>query len=132
MTPLDLDYAARQVIMASMAYYGLDEAILDDGLFDKLCVQCADHWQALTPQRKFALGSAEKIRTTGYHVRVSSLAESATASRLVSMGLYDLTGPRKIFRSEAPKFSKTIGHWLPCTSYAWGERDDYPPSGRAS
>jgi hypothetical protein len=73
---ISLDLAARRVVMASMAYYGLDESLISDEEFDALCHRCADHWDDLSRQRKFALGSAEKIRTSGYHVRVSSIAEN--------------------------------------------------------
>jgi hypothetical protein len=100
-----------------MAYYGLDEAIMSDGDFDKLCNFCADNWQDLHPDRKFALGTAEQIRTSGFHVRVSFVAELSCIRRLTEMGRMD---GRTIRFTGQRRASKSVGRWLPCTSYSWG------------
>ncbi|TCV62336.1 hypothetical protein EDE09_124101 [Neorhizobium sp. S3-V5DH] len=116
-----LDLAARRVVMASMAYYGLDESLLSDGEFDELCRFCADNWKDLSPERKFALGSPDKIRTSGFHVRVSTQAEHGCAQWLMKQGRY----PQHLIIQPTmqQRFSKVIGHWRPCNAYLWGPRD---------
>lgn len=120
MIPLDL--AARRVVMASMAYYGLDETLMSDGEFDELSNYCADNWKDLSPQRRFALGSADKIRTSGFHVRVSTMAEEGCARWLIAKGLYDRR-IRTIYPSTPQRFSKVIGRWRLCGAYLWGPPD---------
>ena len=114
MTP---DHAGIHVIRASMAYYGLDEGIVTDGEFDRLCNFVADHWDDLHPDRKYALGTAAKIRTSGFHVRVSTIAEHSCIRKLTELGL--MRG-RIVTHQGTRRFSKVIGHWLPCTAYGWG------------
>ncbi len=119
---ISLDLAARRVVMASMLYYGLDVSMMSDGEFDALCKRLSDNWKDLSPQRRFALGSAEKIRASGYHVRVSTIAQDAAINWMIQNGIY-VPGTRKVYQTQHPKFSKTIGHWLPCTAYQWGPAD---------
>lgn len=115
----DLDLAARRVAMASMAYYALDEALLSDGEFDELANLCADRWKDLTPERRFVLGSAEKIRTSGFHVRITTAALWGTVSWLERAGRADWS-KRRILTTQQPKVSKVVGRWYPCTAFQWG------------
>ncbi|MGN6548395.1 MAG: DNA ligase LigA-related protein [Pararhizobium sp.] len=115
---LSLDLTARRVVMASMIYYSLDEAVLSDGAFDAYCKRCATEWKALHPDRQFALGSAAKIATSGFHVRVSSLCEAGALGWLEAEGL--LRG-RRVVRTERQTVSKQVGRWTPCTGYRWDD-----------
>lgn len=117
---IDLDLAARRVAMASMAYYSLDEALLSDGEFDELANLCADRWKDLTPERRFVLVSAEKIRTSGFHVRITTAALWGTVHWLESSGRVDWS-QRRILIAQQPKVSKVVGSWYPCTAFHWGE-----------
>ncbi|WPM81348.1 hypothetical protein R5W60_06650 [Brucella pseudintermedia] len=117
---ISLDFAARKVIMASMLYYGLEESVLSDHEFDALSCRVADNWEELAPQRKFCLGSAASIRTSGFHVRVSTIAECAAISWLKALGRYDPDGNRRIFSTAPQKYSKVVGHWRPASAFMWG------------
>lgn len=116
---ISLDFAARKVIMASMLYYGLEESVLSDHVYDGLCERVAREWDDLTPQRRFSLRSSEEIRATGYRVRISTLAECAALSWLIELGRYDPEGPRKVVHTSPQKYSQVIGRWRPAASYRW-------------
>jgi hypothetical protein len=73
---VSLDLIARQIVMAAYLYYRLDDPVLSDGDFDKLCQTAADRWDELDKFRQWQLGSAEAIRASGYQVRVTRLAEA--------------------------------------------------------
>lgn len=79
MTP---DLAARRVVVHSFLYYGLDTSLIEDSEFDNLCKIAADGWDQLDPARKKQLGSAAKIRTSGYHCKISRLGISVARSLL--------------------------------------------------
>lgn len=71
------DYVARKVIINAFLYYVLDAPVIPDSEYDRFANYVADHWDELHPDRKWALGSAEQIRATGYHIKFSSLAVGA-------------------------------------------------------
>ncbi|WP_409063198.1 DNA ligase LigA-related protein [Brucella sp. 2716] len=102
-----------------MLYYGLEESVLSDHEFDALCCRVADNWKDLTPQRRFCLGSASAIRSSGFHVRVSTIAECAAISWLRSLGRYDPEGNREIYSTTPQRFSKVVGRWRPAPAFMW-------------
>jgi hypothetical protein len=71
MTP---DLIARQVIIAAYCYYVLDDPITEDAKFDRACETVAKKWDALHPDRQWALGSPDAIRASGFHIKFSSAA----------------------------------------------------------
>ena len=108
----DADLAARRVICASMAYYGLDTSLMPDSEYDGLCQFVAEFWDELEPDRQWALCSPEQIRTSGYHVKVSSQAQMATVSALGAQGLFK----SKIYWTEEPQGNR---NWVPCHAFRW-------------
>lgn len=74
---LPADYLARKVIIHSYLYYVLDRPIISDAEYDRLCAIVAKRWSELHPDRQWALGSPELIRSTGHHVKFSSAAVGA-------------------------------------------------------
>ena len=72
---MDIDLAARRIVMASYLYYRRDKSIITDADFDAYCKLVADNWDKLKPLRQWQLGSAEDIRASGYMVRVTVAAE---------------------------------------------------------
>ncbi len=105
--------------MASMLYYGLDESVIPDSEFDDMCNRVADNWKDLSKQRQVCLGSPDKIRTSGFHVRVTTLAEHGAVSWLQSLGRYDPKGDRRVVATLPQKRLKSIGHWRPTHGYMW-------------
>ncbi|WP_316207347.1 DNA ligase LigA-related protein [Bradyrhizobium sp. SZCCHNR3118] len=72
-----LDLCARQIVIASLLYYRHDQSFMSDGEFDKMCQRVSKEWSKLSPLRKFMLGSAEAIRASGFHVKVTVMAEDS-------------------------------------------------------
>ena len=74
---LDPDYVARKIIVHAFLYYVLDAPVISDHEYDRYCCHVADNWDDLHPDRQWALGSPRDIRSTGYHVKFSSMAVGA-------------------------------------------------------
>jgi len=72
-----LDRCARLVIMASYFYYRHDVNMMTDDEFDTHCRRLARNFHLLSDGRQFFLGDAESIRSSGYHVLISVLAQDA-------------------------------------------------------
>lgn len=72
-----LDLCARLVVMASYLYYRHDESMMSDEEFDQHCVRLSKNFDRLSDVRKFCLGDARSIRSSGYHVYVTVLAQDA-------------------------------------------------------
>ncbi len=72
-----IDLHARKVIVASLLYYRHDQSMMSDTTFDAMCREIASRWKELSPIRQFMLGSARLIRSSGNHVKVTTLAEGA-------------------------------------------------------
>jgi len=79
-TEPSLDLCARLIVVASYLYYRHDVSMMSDGEFDKMCQRVADNWDHLDPVRQFMLGSPEEIRASGFHVKVTVVAERAAWS----------------------------------------------------
>lgn len=75
-----LDLWARQAVVASLLYYRHDHSFMSDETFDAMCKRIADAWDQLSPIRKFMLGSAGEIRSSGFGVKVTVAAENAAYS----------------------------------------------------
>jgi len=73
----NLDLCARQIVVASLLYYRHDQSFITDGEFDKMCRRVSQGWTNLSPLRKLMLGSADAIRASGFHVKVTAMAEDA-------------------------------------------------------
>jgi NAD-dependent DNA ligase len=71
------DYAARRVIIHAFLYYVMDAPLISDGEYDRLSQYVAKNFDALDPDRQWALGSAEEIRSSGYHIKFSSASVGA-------------------------------------------------------
>ncbi|ARQ95294.1 hypothetical protein [Bradyrhizobium phage BDU-MI-1] len=75
-----LDLWARQAVVASLLYYRHDHSFMSDETFDMICKQLAEQWNRLSPIRKFMLGSAREISSSGFGVKVTHAAENAAYS----------------------------------------------------
>ena len=116
---IDLDLAARRVIMSAMLYYGLGKPILSDGEFDELCGRLVTEWNDLSEQRKLCLGSPEELLAGGYHIKITTIAEDGAISWLESAGLYDPdSSERPVYTSE-PRYLEGIGRWRNAGDYTW-------------
>ncbi len=80
------DLMARHVIMASLLYYSLDISMFTDAEYDDKCKKVADHFNEIDPVRQWQLGSPEDIRTSGFGVKITVLAASATAYWMQTKG----------------------------------------------
>lgn len=72
-----LDLCARLVVMASYFYYRHDCNMMSDGEFDDHCRRLSLNFDRLSPLRRFMLGDAEAIRSSGYDVYVTVHAQDA-------------------------------------------------------
>lgn len=72
-----LDLCARLVVMASYFYYRFDCNMMSDSEFDSICVRLSENFDRLTPLRRFMLGDALSIRSSGYGVYVTVHAQDA-------------------------------------------------------
>ena len=86
LTKLSPDLAARCVIVAAYLYYVLDCPIRDDAEYDRLSQYVADNWDQLSEDRKWALESAEAIRSTGHHIKFPQAAVFAAYRQLADAG----------------------------------------------
>lgn len=78
---LNGDWAARRVIVAAFLYYVLDEPCMDDAEYDRLSRYVAKHWDELAWERQWACKSPEAIKSSGAHIRFTSLAACAALNR---------------------------------------------------
>lgn len=76
-TSVGLDLMARRIVMASYLYYRHDISIMSDNDFDAMCLSTASQWNSLAPFRQWQLGSRQEIKSSGFHVKMTHLAESA-------------------------------------------------------
>ncbi|SDK38488.1 DNA ligase LigA-related protein [Bradyrhizobium ottawaense] len=72
----DLDWHARRIVVASYLYYRHDLSMMPDHEFDNICQVVADGWRGLSPLRQFMLESPGAIRASGFHVKVTWMAEA--------------------------------------------------------
>jgi len=88
-----LDLQARKIIMASYLYYERNISLLTDAEFDQLCVVVAGELEwldamdmaggapdSIDPVRCIQLGSADELRTSGYHIKVTQLSVSGACA----------------------------------------------------
>lgn len=59
---------------------------MGDHEFDALCLYAADHWDELEPIRRWQLGSADAIRASGSHCRVTTYAAYSALQWLKDTG----------------------------------------------
>lgn len=111
-----IDLIARKVIMSSLLYYGLDEPLIPDRQFDEWCVALAGRWKELDPFRAWQLGSAEEIRSSGFHVKITQAAVGGTVAWLKSFGVKKIIVPNKKWKWSA----KHQVSWLTTADFAWG------------
>lgn len=100
------DLAARTLIMASYAYYVLDNPLMSDGLYDRLSNHIADKWPLLLAERQWALDNPDDTRASGAHFKFCTRAVFAVAAEFAKLG-----------RSEPPTpetwlFDETFGHYV--------------------
>ena len=85
---MSMDLKARKIIMASWLYYERNISLISDAEFDSLCKVVAGELEWLDamgeceidPVRCIQLGSAEELRTSGYHIRVTQLSVSGACA----------------------------------------------------
>lgn len=66
-----LDLAARRILMSAFLYYRYNDPVLDDGRYDKLSQIVADNFTLLRPALQWQMESAEAIRASGYHCKIT-------------------------------------------------------------
>jgi hypothetical protein len=102
-----LDLWARQAVVASLLYYRHDHSFMSDHDFDAMCQRIADQWEHLSPLRKFMLGSAYEIRSSGFGVRVTVMAESAAYSWMRA----NRVKPSQVGEITNWEYHKDFGRW---------------------
>lgn len=80
------DLAARRLIVASYAYYVLDNPIMSDGDYDKVSQRVADKWADLDPDRQWAMGTPDDTRAGGSHFKFTTRAVMAVAAKFAELG----------------------------------------------
>lgn len=95
------DLAGRRIIVAAYCYYVLDDPVMTDAEYDKLSQYVADNWDALDPDRQWALGNPDSTRAGGSHIKFSRRAVSAALGREQPLAM-----PLDW------KFDKTHGHYV--------------------
>lgn len=106
-----LDLQARQVVMASYLYYRQSVSIMSDHEFDAMCQRLADHWDELDEFRQWQLGSKREIRASGFHTKVTVIAESA-ACRWAQAKRLELD-PDRVISDDEWRYSKQRHvHWV--------------------
>ena len=108
MTP---DLTARRVIVASLLYYGMDLALVDDATYDEMANRVADQFGRLSALRKWQLGSAQAIRASGYQCKVT---QAAAAAAVIWAEQHHPTGIVPYAHRQRPwRYSDTHAvHWL--------------------
>ena len=64
---------ARWVLMLSHLYYDRNVSIVDDGTYDDMCRQVAEHFDELPAHEQFLIGDTEELRYTGIGFALSRL-----------------------------------------------------------
>lgn len=60
-------------LMASYAYYHLDENIIDDALYDQLCLLLLEEWDTIVHVHKIYIDPEALTAGSGYNVNFSGL-----------------------------------------------------------
>lgn len=84
---IGLSLVARRVVMASIAYYGLDTPVMTDAHFDAYCKRLSSEWDDLNDLHKWKLGSAHDIHTSGFHIHCTWADLGGLNSWLQRLGL---------------------------------------------
>lgn len=87
-----IDLKARQVIMASWLYYEKDISLISDAEFDALCKEVATELEwfdamgecEIDPVRRLQLGTAEDLKASGFHIKVTQLSVAGACSWYLS------------------------------------------------
>ena len=74
---MNVNHAARLLIMAAYLYYRCDVAIMSDGDYDKLSLAVAKNWDKLDEQLQWQLGDREAIKSTGMGVLITQMGMNA-------------------------------------------------------
>lgn len=72
-------------LMASYAYYEMDDPIIDDATYDWLGRSIADAWDTIEHPHKDLLGGPEAVRHTGHHIQYPERVKRALGSLLRSL-----------------------------------------------
>lgn len=82
-----LDLLARRVLMASVIYYGLGQSVVPDDVFDKWCRRLAKRFDKLDRYRQWQLGSAEEIKASSFHVKITNATLGGAIAWLDALGM---------------------------------------------
>ena len=74
---MDVNYAARKLIMSAYLYYRCDTNVIDDGEYDKLSLYVAENWDKLDPQLQWQLVDPDAIRATGSGILITQMGVNA-------------------------------------------------------
>lgn len=74
------DHAARIVAMSAFLYYSCASPVLSDGDYEQYARYVSDHWDELEAFRKYQLGDAKSIRTSGHRILVTTLCHDGAIS----------------------------------------------------
>ena len=115
------DLAARRLLCAAMAYYALDDPLIEDSEYDDLSEFVSQGWEGIEPIRQWQLGSAEEVLASGYHFKITRLTADATVAWMETKRA-DLkplgSSPYVVFHTEPWRRSKELNlDWLPVTSF---------------
>jgi len=84
-------------------YYVLDAPTMSDAEYYKLSVYAADHWDELTDERKFCLGSPEELRASGHHIKFTMFCiDAALEVYKAAHGKYPVFVPAPKWKTHKP------------------------------
>lgn len=108
---MDVDLAARKILVAAFCYYELSESVMSDGDYDALSNYVADNWNALHPDRQFCLGDAESVRASGHRFKFTTLCVAAAYKLLADLNINPEHAPNW---DDGWTYDKQVGHY--CTT----------------
>lgn len=76
----ELDFIVRRVIMSAWLYYECNVNVVSDGQYDEWSNIVADNWDRVDPFRKKQMGSPDEIRSSGSHIKHTSLSTDGAMS----------------------------------------------------
>lgn len=113
-----IDFLARRTIMAALAYYSLDIALMDDAEFDRGCKRLQDEWDDLTEFRQWQLGPRGEVTTTGFHYKTTL----GLAGAALDWALRDGKAlSRALWYTQKPQLRDNRVMWWPVGAFTWDQ-----------
>ena len=102
------DLRARKVLMAALLYYRHSVSIMSDEEFDHTCARLARRWEVIDERYQWQLGSADELRATGHHFRITVATEGGARA-----------WARDVLGLDPPQVPTTDWTWCPKRQLFW-------------